>query len=209
MQTISTVPPNPCVGTTPTVNAQTRNTCQPSLPHVCRYHRHSHLDPCHTRADISCTCAHHTPVTCPPLKQSHTVPARSPAHASSRSMLRSPPHMVPRYMPPLTWATILQEDGQESPGRPWQFFPSPSCSTLPPHSPSSLASWAHSLVLGCREKLIPPTSHQGRAPARQDPPPTWSSPRRGQTHEGRNPLEWGWRAARGDPSLPCSHRFLF
>ena len=85
-------------------------------------------------------------------------------------------------------------------------LPSPSCSTLPPHSPSSLASWAHSLVLGCREKLIPPTSHQGRAPARQDPPLPGAHQGGARTTGKGTPLEWGWKVqlVRPQPSLLTS-----
>lgn len=75
-------------------------------------------------------------------------------------------------MLPLTWTVVLQDDGQEEVlgehgAYSLPLLPPPSLLT----SPSSPASWAHSLVLGCREKLIPPPSHQGRASARQDPPP--------------------------------------
>lgn len=148
-----------------------------TLPNVCRHHRRSLPDPCCTQlqANMSCTYTHTSHLCHTPLSADRATPLH-PCNPLMRPLtllsLSAPPHMMPNLVLPLTWAAVLQDDGQEkvlgergAHSRP--LLPPPSLLKAPPAQPAG----AHSLALGCREKLIPPPSHQGRASARQDPPP--------------------------------------
>ena len=141
VQTTSTMPPNTCVGTTPTVNAQTRNICQP-LPHVCKYHRHTLTLTTHTCRQFMHTCTPHTCDIPSPLRA-------EPHHSSPAAQLTPPP--CPCSLPPHpTWCpgTCRPSPGLLSCRRmarkkSWEnmaLLPSPSCSMLPPQCSHSHAA---------------------------------------------------------------------
>lgn len=162
----------------------------------------------HTLTLTTHTCRHFTCMYTPTLWRPSPPPKQS--HHSARSQLTlqqsMPPRPAPgaqRYSLALLLGYYPAEDGQEKSWETMALLPSPSCSTpASPTAPPAWPSWAHSLVLWAAEKLIPPTSHQGRAPARQDPPLPAGSPRRARTW-GREPPSGGDGCSLVNPSLPC------
>lgn len=172
-------------------------TLSQPLPHVCRYHRHSYPNPWHTQmqANILCTCTH----TCDihPSFSSRATPLQlhKPASASSASPPHpAPAHIKPRLGLPLTWAAVLQDDGQEevlgehgAGSQP--LLPPPSLLTAPPAQPAGLTAWCWAAEkssyrpLLTRAERLPGKILPHLALTKEGPGPPW---------EGTS-FAWGWR----------------
>lgn len=176
----------------------------------------SHPDPYRCRQTF---CAHaHTPRTCDipvhspptphPCGHHHSNPVAQLMLPPPLPSLPAPPHIMPSPLPSLTWAAVLQDDGQEKVlgehgARPQPLLPAPSLLTAPPAQPAGLTAWcwaaekSSSRPLLTRAECLP-----GKILLR--PELTREGP--GPPGEGTSRGEKG--GCSGDPS-PFSHIFSF
>ena len=132
----------------------------------CTFRHTTYVNLCHMCADTADThnltlatheCrqtfhAHaHTPRTCdtappPPPEPRHSSPAAQLRPPPLLCSLPAPPHIMPGPVLPLTWAAVLQDDGQEEVlgehgacSQP--LLPPPSLLTAPPAQPAGLTAW--------------------------------------------------------------------
>lgn len=131
---------------------------------------------------------HCTPVTRTPPPHAEPLWPCTRAHASSASALpASPAPHCAHPVRPLTWAAVLQDDGQEKVlgehgARSQPLLPPPSLLTAPPAQPAGLTAWCWAAEKSSSRPLL---TRAERLPGKSLPRLELTG--RGQDHHRRGP----------------------